>query len=132
MTNLQAKKAELEMKIAKLQEELEIVETQIVAEESSVVNSASKLEELATKVNEDSEKFGVYVDEIVFNISSADDLELANRYGHSIQNSITVVGVNGNLEVNEDGSANLFSREGGFVKSYKKIGAAVKALGNIA
>lgn len=129
MTNLQNKKAQIEMEIAKLQEELAQVEAQIVAEQNVVVTEVTAIEALATKVEADIEKFGTMVEEIVFNITPAEELALAKKMG--LQDSFTVVTVNGTLEVNEDGTANLFNSYGDFVKSYKKVGSAVKALGKL-
>lgn len=133
MTNLQNKKAQIEMEIAKLQSELAEVNAQIVAEENTVtIEETSALEKLATKVEADANKFGVHIEEIVFNELEKDELALAEKAGYAVQNSITVVTFSGTLEVNQDGSADLFNTYGDFVKTYKKVGSAVKALGNMA
>lgn len=84
------------------------------------------LTNLIKKVQEDAVKFGLYIDQLETSI-----VDTATASYYNLQSSFTVYANSRSITVLEDGTATIVSEEGFSIKSYKKIGSAVKALANM-
>ena len=90
-----------------------------------------KLNQMKAELEKKLEYFGVYAEEIVINQFDEEEKALLEKVGQNAENSLTVVTMFGTLEVMESGDLHLFDSERTYLKQYKKLGSAVKALGNL-